>query len=108
MAVALGFSFVRVWYVYFICIIVGVPLGISIALNSRLYTAATPVLEVVASIPAPALLPVLVALLHEQSEEVAAVVIFLGMFWYVIFNVMAGVRTLPARAFRIEERVSNF
>ncbi len=102
-AVALGFSFVRVWYVYFICIIVGVPLGISIALNSRLYTAATPVLEVVASIPAPALLPVLVALLHEQSEEVAAVVIFLGMFWYVIFNVMAGVRTLPAELFELKK-----
>ncbi|MHB2037489.1 MAG: ABC transporter permease subunit, partial [Nitrososphaerales archaeon] len=83
-AVALGFSFIRVWYVYFLCIIVGVPLGITIALNSRLYTAATPLLEVTASIPAPALLPVLVVILHEQSEAVAAVIIFLGMFWYII------------------------
>ena len=102
-AVALAYSFVRVWYVYFLCVLIGVPLGISIALNSKLYTAATPVLEVVASIPAPALLPVLVALLHDQSEEVAAVIIFLGMFWYVIFNVMAGVRTLPVELFELKK-----
>ena len=100
-AVALGFSFVRVWYVYFLCIIVGVPLGISIALNSRIYTAVTPLLEVIASVPAPALLPVLVVILHEQSEAVAAVIIFLGMFWYIIFNVMAGIRTLPAELFEL-------
>lgn len=101
--VALGYSFVRVWYVYFLCILVGIPLGISIALNSKLYTAATPVLEVVASIPAPALLPVIVALLHDQSEAVAGVIIFLGMFWYVIFNVMAGIRTLPAELFELKK-----
>jgi NitT/TauT family transport system permease protein len=101
-ALALGFSFVRVWYVYFLCILVGVPLGISVALNTKMYTAAVPVLEVVASIPAPALLPVLVAILHEESEAVAAVIIFLGMFWYVIFNVMAGIRTLPAELFELK------
>lgn len=102
-AVALGFSFLRVWYVYFICVIVSVPLGISIALNSKLYSSATPLLEVVASIPAPALLPVIVALLHEQSEIVAAIIIFLGMIWYLIFNVMAGVRTLPAELFELRK-----
>lgn len=109
-AVALGFSFVRVWYVYFLCVLVGVPVGVSVALNTRAYTAAVPVLEVVASVPAPALLPVIVALLHDQSEEVAAVIIFLGMFWYVIFNVMAGVRTLPSELFELKKefQISRF
>ncbi|MCL5068785.1 MAG: ABC transporter permease subunit [Thaumarchaeota archaeon] len=45
--VALAYSFVRVWYVYLICIGVAIPLGISIALNRRLYDAASPTLEVI-------------------------------------------------------------
>ena len=98
----LAFSFVRVWYVYAICVLVGVPLGISIALNGKLTTTATPMLEVVASIPAPALLPLIVSLFEKQGEAVAAVIIFLGMFWYIIFNVMAGVRTLPSELFELK------
>jgi NitT/TauT family transport system permease protein len=102
-AVGLAFSFLRVWYVYFLCVLVGLPLGIAIALNSKLYDAASPLLEVVASVPAPALLPLIVVLLHKQSEAVAAVIIFLGMFWYIIFNVMAGVRTLPSELFELKK-----
>ena len=99
----LGASFIRVWYVYFLCVLVAIPLGIVIALNSRSYEIASPTLEVVASIPAPALLPVIVSALHDQGEAVAAVIIFLGMFWYVIFNVMAGIRTLPAELFELRK-----
>ena len=98
----LALSFVSGWYVYAICVIVGVPLGVSIALSRRLYTAATPLLEVVASIPAPALLPLIVSLFDKQGEAVAAVIIFLGMFWYVIFNIMAGVRSLPTELFELK------
>ncbi|HXY56212.1 MAG TPA: ABC transporter permease subunit, partial [Nitrososphaerales archaeon] len=56
------------------------------------------ILEVISSIPAPILLPaiVLIPLIGESSEAVAAIVIFLSVFWYIVFNVMAGVRTLPA------------
>ena len=99
--VALAYSFARVWYVYLICILIGVPLGIAIALNSKAYTTLTPVLEVIASIPAPALLPLIAEFLHYQGEAVAAVIIFLGMFWYLIFNVMAGIRTLPTELFEL-------
>ncbi len=93
--VALLFSFARIWYVYLICVAVALPLGIVVALNSRLYEAITPVLEVIASVPAPALLPLIVIAAGGQGEGVAALIIFLGMVWYIIFNVMAGIRTLP-------------
>jgi NitT/TauT family transport system permease protein len=91
----LAVSFLRIWYVYFICVAVSVPLGIVIALRKDFYEAAVPVLEVVASIPAPILLPALVAFAAGSGEAVAAIIIFLGMFWYIIFNVMGAVRTLP-------------
>jgi NitT/TauT family transport system permease protein len=94
---------VRIWYVYFICIAVAVPLGITIALSNKLYDAASPVLEVIASVPAPILLPALVIALHENGEGVAAIIIFLGMIWYVIFNVMAGIRSLPSELFELKK-----
>ena len=58
----------------------------------------SPILEVISSIPAPILLPliVLIPVLGKSPEFVAAIVIFLSIFWYIVFNVMAGVRTLPA------------
>jgi NitT/TauT family transport system permease protein len=106
--IALAFSFARVWYVYLICVVVAVPLGIVIALKSNLYNAASPLLEVVASVPAPVLLPLLVDV-TTNGEAIAAVVIFLGMIWYIIFNVMAGIRSLPAELFELrkEFRVST-
>jgi len=103
------FSFVRIWYVYFICIAIAVPLGITVALSSKLYDGASPVLEVIASVPAPILLPVLVVALHQNGEAVAAIIIFLGMIWYVIFNIMAGIRSLPSELFELkrEFQISN-
>jgi NitT/TauT family transport system permease protein len=95
---ALGVSFIRVWYVTLLCVAIGVPLGIAVSLNFKLYDIATPVFEVISSIPAPILLPaiVLIPVLGQSSEAVAALVILLSIFWYIVFNVMAGVRTLPS------------
>jgi NitT/TauT family transport system permease protein len=95
---ALAVSFVRVWYVVAICVAIGLPLGVVISLNFRLYDAISPILEVISSIPAPILLPaiLLIPLLGKSPEAVADIVIILSVFWYVVFNVMAGVRTLPS------------
>lgn len=95
---SLAVSFVRVWYVTVICIAIGVPLGIAVSLNFRLYDLATPIFEVISSIPAPILLPaiVLIPFFRQSTEAVAALVILLSIFWYIVFNVMAGVRTLPS------------
>jgi NitT/TauT family transport system permease protein len=95
--VGLGASFIRVWYVWAICVGIGLPLGIVISLNFKLYDTVSPILEVISSIPAPILLPVLVLIpfIGQSGEAIAAIVIILGIFWYIVFNVMAGVRTLP-------------
>ncbi len=95
---ALGVSFVRVWFVYAICVAIGLPLGIVVSLNFKLYDIASPILEIISSIPAPILLPVivLIPIVGGMSEAVAAIVIILAIIWYIVFNVMAGVRTLPA------------
>ena len=93
-------SLARIWVVYFLSVAVGVPLGIGIALNRRLYFFFAPLLQIIAAIPAPALLPV-VALavlgLPNSGEFNAFFVILLGMIWYIVFNVVEGVRSIPGQ-----------
>jgi NitT/TauT family transport system permease protein len=97
--VALAYSFVRVWYVYVLAVAIGLPLGIVVALNSRLYQTASPILQIVSAVPATALLPPIAVFLSGLpfgSELTAAFVIFFGTIWYIIFNVLAGIRSVPS------------
>jgi len=75
-----------------------VPVGVAIGTNRRLAGVLQPVVQVVASIPATALFPVLVlALLRVPGGlNLAAVVLMLaGTQWYLLFNVIAGTAAIP-------------
>jgi NitT/TauT family transport system permease protein len=102
--VGLAYSFVRVWYVYALSVAVGLPLGIVVALHSKLYQTASPILQIISAIPATALLPpiaIFVATLPFGGEITAAIVIFLGTIWYIIFNIIAGIRSIPSDIFEV-------
>jgi NitT/TauT family transport system permease protein len=102
--VGLAYSFVRVWYVYALSVAVGLPLGIVVALHSKLYQTGQPILQIISAIPATALLPpiaIFVATLPFSGELTAAIVIFLGTVWYIIFNVIAGIRSIPSEIFEV-------
>jgi len=101
--IALAFSFLRVWYVYFLCVLIGLPLGIGISLHTKIYAAAVPLIQLLASIPAPVFLPLIYLFAEGQGEVVAGVIIFFGMIWYILFNVMAGIRTLPAEIWELRK-----
>ncbi len=95
---ALLYSSLRVWGVYALSVVVGLPTGIVVALNTRLFKTASPVFQIVSSVPAPVFLPAMAIFLAGVSysgELAAEFVIFLGMIWYIIFNVMVGVRSIP-------------
>jgi NitT/TauT family transport system permease protein len=75
-----------------------VPAGVAIGTNRRLARIFQPLVEVVASVPATALFPVLllavVALPH--GMDLAAVVLMLmACQWYLLFNVIAGAAAIP-------------
>jgi len=75
-----------------------VPVGVAIGSNRRLAGVLQPVVQVVASIPATALFPVLVlALLRLPGGlNLAAVGLMLaGTQWYLLFNVIAGTVAIP-------------
>jgi NitT/TauT family transport system permease protein len=75
------------------------PAGLAIGLSPRLSRLLQPVVQVVASFPAPMLFPAVVALLalvHVTLNWGAVLLMLLGTQWYILFNVIAGAMAIPA------------
>src|SRR5207302_1872521 len=76
-----------------------VPAGLAIGLSPRLSRLLQPVVQVLASFPAPMLFPPVVAVLHWAGVPLdwgCIVLMLLGTQWYILFNVMAGAMAVPA------------
>ncbi|MEI6224201.1 MAG: ABC transporter permease subunit [Deltaproteobacteria bacterium] len=76
-----------------------VPAGLAIGLSPRLSRILQPVVQVVASFPAPMLFPAVVALLAAAGVGIgwgSVLLMLLGTQWYILFNVVAGAMAIPA------------
>jgi len=75
------------------------PAGLAIGLSPRLSRVLQPVVQVVASFPAPMLFPAAVAVLSALGVGLdlgSVVLMLLGTQWYILFNVIAGATAIPA------------
>jgi NitT/TauT family transport system permease protein len=75
-----------------------IPVGVAIGTNRRLAAFLQPVIQVIASVPATALFPVilLVLLRAPGGLNLAAILLMLmGTQWYLLFNVIAGASAIP-------------
>jgi NitT/TauT family transport system permease protein len=76
-----------------------VPAGLAIGLSPRLARVLQPVVQVLASFPAPMLFPLVVFILTWLGVTLdwgCIVLMLLGTQWYILFNVMAGAMAIPA------------
>ncbi len=76
-----------------------VPAGLAIGLSPRLSRVLQPVVQVVASFPAPMLFPAVIAVLAAAGVGLgwgSVLLMLLGTQWYVLFNVIAGATAIPA------------
>jgi len=74
------------------------PVGIKIGTNPRITKSIQPVLQVIASIPATALFPVILLAIIEGGGglNIASIILMLlGMQWYLLFNIIAGASSIP-------------
>ncbi|HET9407079.1 MAG TPA: ABC transporter permease subunit [Candidatus Sulfotelmatobacter sp.] len=75
-----------------------IPAGVVIGSNPRLARIAQPLAQIAASVPATALLPVILLILIRLGGGLglaSIVVLLLGTQWYVLFNVIAGAMAIP-------------
>ncbi|HTC46644.1 MAG TPA: ABC transporter permease subunit [Candidatus Aquilonibacter sp.] len=97
-ALGLGATFLRVNLALFIGTLWTVPAGVAIGFNPRLARIAQPLAQIAASVPATALLPVILLVLIRLGGGLgiaSIVVLLLGTQWYVLFNVIAGAMAIP-------------
>ncbi|HEV3306368.1 MAG TPA: ABC transporter permease subunit [Candidatus Sulfotelmatobacter sp.] len=97
-AVGLGATFLRVNLALLLAALWTVPTGVAIGSNPRLARIAQPLAQIAASVPATALLPVILLVLIRIGGGLgiaSIVVLLLGTQWYVLFNVIAGAMAIP-------------
>jgi NitT/TauT family transport system permease protein len=96
---ALVASFARTTAAVLIGLAWALPAGILIGLSPRWSQRLQPVIQVVASFPAPMLFPLVTLLLvslHVPFGAGCVALMLLGAQWYILFNVIAGATAIPA------------
>ena len=91
-------TMLRVFVSLFIAMLWTIPLGYAIGSNPRLAGWLQPVVQVVASLPATALFPILVAALASMYGGLnlsAVLLMLMGTQWYMLFNIIAGAAAIP-------------
>ncbi len=97
-AIGLGATFLRVNLALWLGALWTIPAGVAIGFNPRLARIAQPLAQIAASVPATALLPVILLVLIRIGGGLglaSIVVLLLGTQWYVLFNVIAGALAIP-------------
>jgi NitT/TauT family transport system permease protein len=91
------------WLRTLVALLIGVartvPAGVAIGLSPRWSRRLQPVVQVVASIPATAIFPVLLLALVDLPGGLsfaAILLMLLGTQWYILFNVIAGAMVIPS------------
>jgi NitT/TauT family transport system permease protein len=95
---ALGFTTLRVLAVMAISALWTVPAGVAIGRSPRASRIAQPLIQLVASFPAPMVYPLLAPLVAAVGGFGigCTLLMVLGSQWYVLFNVVAGAMAVPS------------
>jgi NitT/TauT family transport system permease protein len=99
LAVAAGWTLSRVLLSTALGTLWAVPAGLAIGLSPRLSRTLQPVVQVVASFPAPMLFPAAVAVFSALGLGLgwgSVCLMLLGTQWYILFNAVAGGMAIPA------------
>ncbi len=95
---ATGLTLMRVTAAIVLGTVWALPVGLAIGLSPRWSRRLQPVIQAVASFPAPMLFPLTVLGLHALGVDLgvgSVVLMLLGTQWYILFNVIAGAAALP-------------
>jgi len=96
---AAGVTLGRVLIATFLGLLWTLPAGLAIGLSPKLSRILQPVIQVVASFPAPMLFPIVIAAVQMMGIPIgvgSTLLMILGTQWYILFNVIAGAMAIPA------------
>lgn len=89
---------VRVFVAMILSVLIFVPIGVWIGMNPQLVRFFQPIIQILAALPSNIFYPLMAIYLITFKQNLnwwSIVLIMLGTQWYVLFNVIAGVTTIP-------------
>jgi NitT/TauT family transport system permease protein len=95
---AIALSTLRMIVAYLISLAWTVPVALAASENQRFKRILSPIAEIVGSMPATALFPVIVLFVIRETGgmNLASILLILtGMQWYLLFNLLAGINQVP-------------
>jgi NitT/TauT family transport system permease protein len=98
LAVGLLATFGRVCLALALALLWTIPLGVLIGTRRRVAAVLQPIVQIVASVPATAIFPVIVVALVKTRGGVnlaATLLMLMGTQWYLLFNIIAGASAIP-------------
>ncbi len=104
--IALAATFARVWLAFLVTLAIAVPVCVYIVFMSKRTSQYMLLFQIVASVPATVLLPAIALAIGGgalHGEVVAFIIFLLSGIWYVIFSVVASVKTLPSNIFEAQK-----
>lgn len=93
-----GYTALRVFVLVFLCCLVWFPVGLYLGLNTQVADILQPIIQFLAAFPPNMLYPLVgsVVILKGYNPNIwLSPLIVLGTQWYILFNIIAGVRSLP-------------
>lgn len=94
-----GATFLRVEFTLALAALWAIPVGVFVGMRPQLSAIAQPIAQIAASVPAPALFPIVLLLLIRVGGGMgiaSIVLLLLGTQWYILFNVIAGASAIPS------------
>ncbi len=94
---ALLLSFTRLVIAYIVALAWTLPVALWVGRNEQISRRVLPMIEIIASFPASALFPLFVPLIvpYGGMNLASIMLVTTGMQWYLLFNLIAGVRAIP-------------
>lgn len=96
----------RVFAAMALSIIIFVPVGVWIGLNHKAMHICQPIIQILAALPVNLFYPLIAVLLiayHQGLGIWSIFLIMLGTQWYILFNVIAGVSTMPHNLIEVSQ-----
>lgn len=102
---ALGASLVRIWFAFAVIFAISLPVGIYLVFISKRSNFYLLLFQILASIPATILLPLIAISLKNapyHNELVAFIVFFLSGIWYMVFSIVSNRTTISNSVYEVK------
>lgn len=100
--VATMFSLARIWLAFAAIVIITIPISIYLIYISKRSSSYLTLFQILASIPATILLPIIVIALKGNGNMVAFAVFFISGIWYMIFSMFAMKSQISQSVFEVK------